>query len=342
MTGSEAMTRDERGIAASPAAAAPLIEVEDLEVAYHVYGSVPNRALRGISFQIMPGQILGLVGESGVGKSTLARAIMRVLPSPGRIERGQVRFMGSDLVALDEAELAKVRGRNLAMIVANPRGELNPLLPIGRQIAEVAHAHLAVSREEAARLAIDMLKAVSIPDPERRMRAFPHELSGGMAQRVVIAIALVCSPKFVISDDATSGLDVTVQAQILNLLRRLAREKHMAMLYITRDIGVAANFCDQIAIIYRGQIVEEAPTDAFFGGPEHPYSNLLLAAFVHDPRLRARWGAALARVTPAAGEVGCLFADHCVNRQERCVRERPALEESTPGRLVRCHFPVHR
>ncbi len=342
MTHLETSVHKSAASAASARAGAPLIEVEDLEVAYHVYGAAPNRAIRGITLQIPPGQILGLVGDSGAGKSTLARALMRVLPSPGRIERGRVQFMGTDLLALDEPEITRKRGRDLAMIVANPRGELNPLLPVGRQIADVARAHLAISRSKAEELAFDMLKAVSIPDPERRMSSFPHELSGGMAQRVVIAIALACSPKFVISDDATSGLDVTVQAQILNLLRRLAREKETAMLYITRDIGVAANFCDRIAIIHRGQIVEEAPTDAFFADPAHPYSNLLLAAFAHDPALRARWGAALARDIRTPTESGCLFADQCVKRQERCMREPPRLEELKPGRQVRCHFPVER
>src|SRR5262249_51843312 len=255
----------------------------------------------GVSLHIAPGEILGLVGESGAGKTTLARAILRAIPTPGKMVRGRMAFMGSDLVAMSDEELAAKRGRDFSLIVANPRGELNPLLPIGKQIADIARVHLGVTRERALEMALQMVKAVAIPDPERRMHAFPHELSGGMAQRVVIAIALICTPKFVISDDATSGLDVRVTVQILELLKQLVREKQASMLYITRDLGVAANFCDRVAIIYRGEIVEEAPTGAFFQGPMHPYSNLLLAAFAHNPALRERWGAVpVAQIPPGS------------------------------------------
>lgn len=325
----------------SQATRKPVIEVENLKVAYHVYGVPPLRALNGISFGIGSGEVLGLVGESGAGKTTLARAIMQVVPAPGRLEAGRISFMGDDLTAMKPEELAKRRGRDLAMIVANPRSELNPLLPIGRQIANVAQVHLGISRDRATRMALDILKAVAIPDPERRMRAYPHELSGGMAQRVVIAISLVCGPKFVISDDATSGLDVTVQAQVLALLRKLVKEHQTSMLYITRDIGIAANFCDRVAIIYKGEIVEEAPTAAFFAGPTHPYGNLLLAAFAHDPALRQRWSAS-AGADPEARPAACLYADRCVRRRERCLRERPELRNIAPRRQVRCHFPVER
>jgi oligopeptide/dipeptide ABC transporter ATP-binding protein len=282
------------------------------------------------------------VGESGAGKTTLARAIMQVIPAPGRVEGGKIVFMGTDLTAMKPDELAKRRGRDLAMIVANPRSELNPLLPIGKQIALVAQVHLGISRDRAMNLALEMLKAVAIPDPERRMRAYPHELSGGMAQRVVIGVSLVCSPKFVISDDATSGLDVTVQSQVLALLRKLVKEQQTSMLYITRDIGVAANFCDRVAIIYRGEIVEEAPTVEFFANPMHPYGNLLLAAYAHDPTLRERWSASSAADPETTTPAACLYADGCIRRQERCLREHPALRSVTPKRQVRCHFPVER
>ena len=198
---------------------------------------------------------------------------------------------------------------------------------------------MGTSRAESERLALDILRAVRIPDPERRFKAFAHELSGGMAQRVVIAMALICSPKLVISDDATSGLDVTVQAQVLDLLQPLVREKGAAALFITRDIAITAHFCSRIAIIYAGEIVELAETAAFFLRPAHPYSIMLLAAFSHSPELRARWTR-----LPAAGETapagGCAFAPRCVRRQKRCYDEAPGSRPLAGGRHVRCHFPV--
>ena len=190
-------------------------------------------------------------------------------------------------------------------------------------------------------MALDMLKAVHIPDPTRRFRAFPHELSGGMAQRVVMAISLVCSPKFVISDDATSGLDVTVQAQVLDLLRTLVREHDTSMLFITRDIGITAHFCDRVAVIYRGEIVEFAETASFFDNPQHPYSVMLLAAFAHNPALRNKWHKPLASTEAEAGRA-CLYAPRCVHREDECDERHPDLRELGARHLVRCHFPVER
>lgn len=319
-----------------------VIDVRHLEVTYHVYGARPNRAIRNVSFRIAPGEIFGLVGESGAGKTTLARAIMRVIPLPGRIEGGEISFMGTNLSALTSAEIGKRRGHDLAMIVVNPRGELNPLLRVGQQIATVAEVHLGVSRKRGLEMALDMLRAVAIPDPEQRLRAYPHELSGGMAQRIVIAMALICGPRFVISDDATSGLDVTVQAQVLDLLRKLVREQKTSMLYITRDIGVAANFCDRVGIIYKGEIVEVAPTETFFAGPAHPYSNLLFAAFSHDADLRRKWMRGSPAPDSDAGREPCLYANRCFKRQARCIIEHPELREVDVGSRVRCHFPVER
>jgi oligopeptide/dipeptide ABC transporter ATP-binding protein len=322
---------------------APLLEVKDLTVSYRMYDAPPVLALRGVNLRIGPGEILGLVGESGAGKTTLARAIMGVVHRPGAVERGQILFGGKDLTRQSEDQLGRLRGRAIAIIVANPRGELNPLLRIGEQLANVAQSHLRISLREARKHSMAMLRAVKIPDPERRFRAYPHELSGGMAQRVVIAAALICTPQLVISDDATSGLDVTVQIQILDLLRKLARERRTSMLYITRDVGVAANFCDRIAIVYRGEIVEEAPTNVFFSGPSHPYSNLLLAAFSHHSALWKRWSPELEACTEGPMTApACLFADRCLLRQGRCFSEHPELRERAPGRFVRCHFPVER
>jgi len=320
-------------------ASKPILTVSDLWVAFPAYRREPARALKGVDLRIDAGEFIGLVGESGAGKTTLARAIMGLVSSPGVIERGQVLFDGRDLSKLDDRARRAVLGRELAMVIANPRAELNPVIPVGRQISNIAYYHLRVGRAESDRLALDILRAVRIPDPEHRFGAYAHELSGGMAQRVAIAMALICSPKLVISDDATSGLDVTVQAQVLDLLRRLVGEKGTAALFITRDIAITAHFCSRIAIIYAGQIVELAETIAFFKRPAHPYSIMLLAAFSHSPELRARW----TRV-PGAAEavpaVGCAFAPRCVRRQKRCVEEAPAYRQLAGGRYVRCHFPV--
>jgi oligopeptide/dipeptide ABC transporter ATP-binding protein len=319
--------------------ASPILQISNLWVTFPAYRAEPVRALKGIDLDIAPGEFIGLVGESGSGKTTLARAAIGLVPAPGRIEKGQVLFAGRDLNRLDDAARRAVLGRELAMVIANPRAELNPVIAVGRQIANVAFYHLGIGRAEADRVALGMLRAVRIPDPERRFYAYPHELSGGMAQRVVIAIALVCSPKLVISDDATSGLDVTVQAQVLELLQRLVGEKGASALFITRDVAIVAHFCSRIAIIYAGEIVELAETAAFFVRPAHPYSIMLLAAFSHSPALRARW----TRV-PADGELapsgGCAFAPRCVRRQARCLNEAPAPRQLGGGRLVRCHFPV--
>jgi oligopeptide/dipeptide ABC transporter ATP-binding protein len=266
---------------------------------------------------------------------------MGLVPPPGVIERGRVLFDGRELALLDDDARRSVLGRELAMVIANPRAELNPVLPVGRQISNVIYHHLGISRAEADRKALDMLRAVRIPDAERRFRAFPHELSGGMAQRVVIAIALSCSPKLVISDDATSGLDVTVQTQVLDLLKRMVGEQGASALFITRDIAITAHYCSRIAVIYAGEIVELAPIVSFFERPAHPYSIMLLAAFSHSTELRARW----TRSTDGDNDDaslggGCAFASRCVRRRDRCLAEAPALRSLADGRSVRCHFPV--
>jgi oligopeptide/dipeptide ABC transporter ATP-binding protein len=289
--------------------------------------------------QIAAGEIVGLVGESGSGKTTLARAVMGLVPEPGVIERGEVLFAGRNLALLDDTARRSVLGRELVMVIPNPRAELNPVLTVGRQISNVVLHHLGVGRREADRVALAMLRAVRIPDPERRFDAYPHELSGGMAQRVVIAIALVCSPRLVISDDATSGLDVTVQSQVLDLLQTMVREKGAAALFITRDLAITAHFCTRVAIIYAGEIVELAMTREFFARPRHPYSIMLLAAFSHNPALRARWTRPQELQDDAVG-AGCVFAARCVRRQPRCLSEAPPLGPVAAGHDVRCHFPV--
>ncbi|MDO9710402.1 ABC transporter ATP-binding protein [Paracraurococcus lichenis] len=320
----------------------PVIDISALTVEFPTLSGRSSTAIRELDLSIARGEIFGLVGESGAGKTTLARSLLGLPPAPGRVAAGEIRFEGQDLLRIGERALRRMRGRDLSMIVPNPRSELNPLLPVGEQIMTVARVHLGVPRREARRLALDMLRAVQIPDPERRMAALPHELSGGMAQRIVIAIALVCSPRFIVSDDATSGLDVTVQAQILELLQRLAADRGSAMLFITRDIGITAHLCDRIAVMLNGEIMELAAREDFFFRPRNPYTITLMAAFAHNEGLRRLWTRSAPPLEPAAAGRACPFLARCPLAQPRCAAERPALRELAPGHVSRCHFPVPR
>ncbi|NQT04210.1 MAG: ABC transporter ATP-binding protein [Planctomycetes bacterium] len=314
-----------------------------MHVSFPVYGAEPIAAVRGVSLAFAQGEVVGLVGESGSGKTVLARAIMGLVPPPGRVIQGRVLFEGRDIGEMSEDEMRNVRGREISMVIPNPRSELNPLLRVGKQIASVAKYHLDIGWAEAERMAEDMLRKVAIPDPKRRFESYPHELSGGMAQRVVLANALICSPKFIISDDATSGLDVTIQAQVLDLMRNLVREHNTSTLFITRDIGITAHFCDRVAVIYAGAIVEMAKRETFFENPCHPYTIMLLAAFSHNPRLRRQWFKEGIRFKPSELGTACPFAPRCVRVHDRCRHEeRPALHEIDPGHFVRCYFPVER
>jgi len=236
-----------------------------------------------------------------------------------------------------------MRGRDIAIIISNPRGELDPLQTVGNQIESVLRAHLRLSRAAARARALELLRQVHIPAPERRMKAYPHELSGGMAQRVVMAIALACSPKFIISDDATSGLDVTVQTQVLELMRKLVAENHTSMLFVTRDIGITAHYCDRVAVIYAGEIVEIADRFRFFDDPLHPYTVLLLAAFAQNERLRRYWlGEDLPTRDLGPSAQGCAFVNRCMRAEARCRHEHPEMRELRPGHFARCHFPIER
>ena len=329
--------------AAEHSTEAPLLEIAGLTVGFPQYGTKSVAALRSINFSIARGEVVGLVGESGSGKTTLARSIMQLVPEPGRIESGKLVFEGRDLAGLDSETLRQLRGREIAMIISNPRGELDPLQTVGDQIGNVLRAHMKLSSEGVRARVLELLRQVSIPAPERRVNAYPHELSGGMAQRVVMAIALACSPKLIISDDATSGLDVTVQAQVLDLMRELVSGRGTSLLFITRDIGITAHFCDRVAVIYAGQIVEEAPRDEFFENPHHPYSILLLSAFAQNERLRRYWlGDTTAGTAARTQDVGCPFAFRCVRSQDRCRSETPERREMAPGHFIKCHFPVER
>ncbi|MBT7292322.1 MAG: ABC transporter ATP-binding protein [Rhodospirillaceae bacterium] len=327
---------------AENSAAGTILNIEGLNVSYPVYETDPVRALRGIDLKVREGEIIGLVGESGSGKTTLARSIMQLISRPGRVDSGRIEYDGRDLATLGEEELRALRGNDIAMVIPNPRTELNPLVTVGMQIANVARYHLSLPRKEAKKMAMAMLEAVQIPDPTRRFKAYPHELSGGMAQRVVMAIALICSPRFIISDDATSGLDVTVQTQVLELLQDLVQQQGASMLFITRDIGITAHYCHQVAIIYAGEIVELASTQNFFDNPQHPYSVMLLSAFSHNPKLRGLWTKVADAALEGAAESGCYFAARCVRASDKCRAEHPDMREMTDAHSVRCHHPVER
>jgi oligopeptide/dipeptide ABC transporter ATP-binding protein len=316
-----------------------LVAIRGLSVDFPSPAGTAKRVLDGIDLDVDRGEVVGPVGESGAGKTTLARSILGLPPEPSRIVEGRIDLEGRDLLSLAEPALRALRGRRLSMVVPNPRGELNPVLTIGEQIATMARVHLGVSRKEARALALQMLRLVQIPDPQRRLDAYPHELSGGMAQRAVIAIALICKPSFIISDDATSGLDVTVQAQILDLLGQLTREHDSAMLFITRDVGIAAHFCDRVAVLYAGQIMEIAGRESLFLRPRHPYTLMLLAAYSHNPKLRNVWTVATEGMRRPTSE-GCRYAERCPLTQPICRQDLPPLVEVAPGHSVRCHFPV--
>ncbi len=271
---------------AAAAPAADLLRVEDLTVGFATETGFV-RVVEEVGFEVAPGRTVGLVGESGCGKSVTAMSIMRLLPSPpARLEAGRVGFEGRDLARLDESAMRAIRGDRIGMIFQEPMTSLNPTLSVGFQIVEVLRLHRDLRGEAARRAALDMLHQVGIGAPERRFEQYPHQLSGGLRQRVMIAMALVCHPRLLIADEPTTALDVTIQAQILDLLKRLRRELGMAILLITHDLGVVAEFCDEVVVMYAGRVVERAAAPLLFGRPRHPYTAGLLAA---APR-RARRG----------------------------------------------------
>ncbi|PPR77929.1 MAG: Oligopeptide transport ATP-binding protein OppD [Alphaproteobacteria bacterium MarineAlpha2_Bin1] len=262
------------------------LSLNNLTVDYPGYKGSGTTAVKDVSFSISKGKVLGLVGESGAGKTSIARAITRQLVEPGEITGGEIFFEDKDIVTMSQKDLKSYLGSQISLIVPNPKSELDPLLTIGRQLGDVVRTHLKLSKSETKQAVLDVLEAVQIPDHNSRFSAYPHELSGGMAQRVIIAMSLICNPKFVISDDATSGLDVTVQREIMKLMQKIIKEKNLSVLFITRDIGLAAHFCDHLGLLFRGQIVELAPINEFFKNPIHPYSLALLSAFSHSAKWR--------------------------------------------------------
>ncbi|WP_426753066.1 ABC transporter ATP-binding protein [Myxococcus sp. Y35] len=305
------------------------------------------RAVDGVSFSLPPGGTLGVVGESGCGKSLTALSLLRLAPAPPvRVVGGEVRFQGRDLLALPEPELRQVRGRQAAMIFQEPMTSLNPVFTVGEQIAEGVRLHLGASRAQARERAVEMLRQVGIPAPGERVDAYPHQLSGGMRQRVMIAMALACDPALLIADEPTTALDVTIQAQILDLLRRLQAERGMAVLLITHDLGVVAESCDAVVVMYAGRVVERAPVHALFARPAHPYTAGLLRSIpsrrgAHAPATRERLRAIPGMVPPLRSlPSGCAFRERCERALDVCAHVTPALTSPRAGQLAACHNPV--
>lgn len=320
----------------------PLLEVKGLKTYFYTEDGIV-KAINGVDFTIRPGEVMGLVGESGSGKSVTSLSIMRLLSGSGKIVEGSILFDGYDMAQLPEEQLVKIRGDELSMIFQQPTSCLNPVFRIGDQIAETIMIHQHLSQQEAWNQAVEMLRKVGIPDAARRATAFPHEISGGQAQRVMIAMALSCLPKLLIADEPTTALDVTIQAQILDLMRNLREETGTAILLITHDMGVIAEMCDTVAVMYAGQIVEYTDVITLFDKPLHPYTDGLLAAIpvLGDVRdsLAVIPGSVpnLIELPPA-----CKFAARCPYAKDICTEVEPQLFEVEPGHQVRClmHEPA--
>jgi len=325
-----------------PENGAPLLSVEDLRTHFHTDDGVV-KAVDGVSYSIGKGKVLGVVGESGCGKSVTALSIMRLIAPPGRIASGRILFEGRDLLALPEPEMRRIRGNNISMIFQEPMTSLNPVFTVGNQIGEAIMLHQKKSRREARERSIEMLKRVKVPAPEQRVDEYPHQLSGGMRQRVMIAMALACNPKLLIADEPTTALDVTIQAQILDLLRELQQEFHMSILIITHDLGVVAEFSDHVAVMYASKIVEYTTAKELYSNPIHPYTKGLFRSrpsTVSDRKepLKVIPGTV---PNPLHFPTGCKFHPRCdlavsSGKMETCRVKEPGLREIVPNHWVAC------
>jgi peptide/nickel transport system ATP-binding protein len=319
---------------------AHLLEIKDLQTHFPTRAGVV-RAVDGVSFHIDEGELLALVGESGCGKSITALSVMRLISAPGKIVGGEITFNGENLLAAGEERMREIRGDDIAMIFQDPMTSLNPVYTVGEQIAEALRLHRKLSRKAAREATIAAMREVAIPDPARRVDDYPHQLSGGMRQRVMIAMALACDPKLLIADEPTTALDVTIQAQILELLNELRRTRELGVLLITHDLGVVAEVADRVAVMYTGRIVEQSPVEELFARPKHPYTEGLLRSV---PKLVAEHVAKAVRLETIEGTVpsptelppGCHFAPRCQHRMPRCTEGTIPLYELEGGVGVRC------
>ena len=321
-----------------------LLEVENLQTHFRAQDGV-NRAVDGVNFHVNAGETVAIVGESGCGKSVTAMSILRLIPEPPGKIAGAIRFNGRDLLKLSDREMRAIRGNEISMIFQEPMTSLNPVLTVGKQIGETLRLHQGMSNQQAEARAVEMLKLVGIPEPERRVKEYPHQLSGGMRQRVMIAIALACNPKLLIADEPTTALDVTIQAQILDLMRDLKRTVGAAIVIITHDLGVVAEVAERVIVMYAGRKVEEASVEKLFRNPRHPYTQGLLGSM---PKLGSSLTGEETRLQEIPGLVpslkrkldGCVFASRCSYATDLCRTVAPALEDKAEGHIAACHYAI--
>ncbi len=319
-----------------------LLEVKNLETRFFTQDGIVH-AVNGISYELEKGETLAIVGESGSGKSVSVLSILRLIPHPpGRITGGEVWFEGKDLLKMSDSEIRHIRGNKIAMIFQDPMTSLNPVLTIGFQVMEALQIHMGMDKQQAMERTIELLQMVGIPDAEKRLKDYPHQFSGGMRQRVMIAMGLACNPQILIADEPTTALDVTIQAQIVDLVKKLQKEIGMSVIWITHDLGVVAGIADKVIVMYAGSIVEEAPVKELYGNPRHPYTLGLLKSIPRMDRPRKE------KLTPIKGlppnlidmPPGCPFAPRCEYRVERCLHEKPELREVGPNHRIACWIDI--
>ncbi|TWI52866.1 ABC transporter ATP-binding protein [Halalkalibacter nanhaiisediminis] len=316
----------------------PILEVRDLRTSFFT-GNVEVKAVDGVNFSVPKGKTLGIVGESGSGKSITSLSILRLIQNPGKVVGGEVVFKGKNLLEKSEAQMRKIRGNEISMIFQEPMTSLNPVYTVGQQIGEAFQIHEGLGKKKAIERSIEMLKLVGIPSPEKRVHQYPHELSGGMRQRVMIAMALACNPELLIADEPTTALDVTIQAQILELMKDLQDRLGMSIIMITHDLGVVAETCDYVAVMYCGKVIEYAQVDELFKNPRHPYTVGLLNSLPrHDIDLEDEELSVIKGSVPSPTDLpkGCRFAPRCPHASDICALRLPNLEEDENGNQIRC------